>query len=195
MKFDRWTRRVAMLLAAMAVTLSGCTSYVTTQVTAFSDWSGNDATRTYAFTRASDQQNNLAEMASLDIPRDTKTATRSFVLPADVASELDDAVAEPKVVRKGARPKTADAQQADSSSRTEPKLTKNLIAQWALSKGRVEIMARPVKAPRFVSQSLRKQPTEVYAEGFQANAVQIDPARFSGTAVNFMPVKKFSETN
>ncbi len=59
MKFDRWTRRVAMLLAAMAVTLSGCTSYVTTQVTAFSDWSGNDATRTYAFTRASDQQNNL----------------------------------------------------------------------------------------------------------------------------------------
>lgn len=59
MKINRWTRRATLLLAALTVLLSGCTTYVTTQVTAFSDWSGSDATRTYAFTRAADQQNNL----------------------------------------------------------------------------------------------------------------------------------------
>ncbi|WP_345811315.1 DUF4136 domain-containing protein [Paraburkholderia sp. PREW-6R] len=59
MKLDCMTRRAAWLLATLTVLLSGCTTYVTTQVTAFSDWSGNDATRTYAFTRAASQQNNL----------------------------------------------------------------------------------------------------------------------------------------
>jgi uncharacterized protein YcbK (DUF882 family) len=143
-----------------------------------------------------DQQSNLAEMASLDVPRDTATATRSFVLPANVADQLDDAAAvEPTRVIKGGRPKRADDNAAaDSSTRTEPKLTENLIAQWALSKGRAALIEKPIKAPRFVSRTMRKQPTEVYADGFQANAVQIDPARFSGTAVNFMPVKKFTQT-
>jgi hypothetical protein len=61
MTFDRWTRRAALLLVALAATLSGCTTYVQTQVTAFSNWSGSDATRTYAFTRTADQQNNLEQ--------------------------------------------------------------------------------------------------------------------------------------
>ncbi|MBC8739035.1 DUF4136 domain-containing protein [Paraburkholderia sp. UCT31] len=59
MNIDRWTRRVALLFVALTALLSGCTTYVTTQVTAFSDWSGSDATRTYAFTRHEDQKNNL----------------------------------------------------------------------------------------------------------------------------------------
>jgi hypothetical protein len=142
-----------------------------------------------------DQQSNLAEMASLDVPKGQATATRSFVLPANVADQLNDAAAvEPKGVIKGGRPKKAD-DKADSATRTEPKLTENLIAQWALAKGRTALIAKPIKAPRFVSRTMRNRPNEVYADGFQANAVQIDPARFSGTAVNFMPVKKFSETN
>ncbi len=65
MKINRWTRRVTLLLTTLTVLLSGCTTYVTTQVTAFSDWSGSDATRTYAFTRAADQQNNL-ELATYE---------------------------------------------------------------------------------------------------------------------------------
>ncbi|TAL96297.1 MAG: DUF4136 domain-containing protein [Paraburkholderia sp.] len=77
MKFDRWTRCVAMLLSAMAVTLSGCTTYVTTQVTAFSDWSGSDATRTYAFTRASDQQNNL-ELSTYETLVGNELANQAF---------------------------------------------------------------------------------------------------------------------
>jgi len=59
MNTDRWTRRIMLLCAALTMLLSGCTTYVTTQVTAFSAWSGSDATRTYAFTRREDQQNNL----------------------------------------------------------------------------------------------------------------------------------------
>jgi hypothetical protein len=39
---------------------------------------------------------------------------------------------------------------------------------------------------------MRKQPNEVYADGFSQNTAQVDPARFSGTAANFMPVKKFT---
>ena len=59
MNIHQWTRRAALLLAALAVLLSGCTTYVTTQVTAFSDWSSNDAVRTFAFTRPPGQQSNL----------------------------------------------------------------------------------------------------------------------------------------
>jgi hypothetical protein len=64
MKFDRITRlsrHAALALAALATMLAGCTTYVSTQVTAFSDWSGSDATRTYAFTRTPEQANNLEQ--------------------------------------------------------------------------------------------------------------------------------------
>ncbi|ASV98409.1 DUF4136 domain-containing protein [Paraburkholderia aromaticivorans] len=77
MKIDRWTRRATLLLAALTVLLSGCTTYVTTQVTAFSDWSGNDATRTYAFTRAADQQNNL-ELSTYERFVASELATHAF---------------------------------------------------------------------------------------------------------------------
>jgi hypothetical protein len=77
MKIDRWTRRAALLLATLTVLLSGCTTYVTTQVTAFSDWSGNDATRTYAFTRAADQQNNL-ELTTYERLVGNELATHAF---------------------------------------------------------------------------------------------------------------------
>jgi len=131
----------------------------------------------------------LAEMASIDVPNTSNT--RSFMIAAPAAAEDEH-----KVV-KGGRPAHAaalDAGMADPVIRTEPKLTKNLIAQWAISKGRMAMASKPVKAPRFVSNTMRKQPTEVYSDGFTQSA-QIDPARFSGSAVNFMPVKKFPETN
>ncbi|RKE34640.1 uncharacterized protein DUF4136 [Paraburkholderia sp. BL23I1N1] len=77
MKINRWTRRATLLLATLTVLLSGCTSYVTTQVTAFSDWRGNDATRTYAFTRAADQQNNL-ELTTYERLVGNELATHAF---------------------------------------------------------------------------------------------------------------------
>lgn len=77
MKLDRWTRRATLMLAALTVLLSGCTTYVTTQVTAFSDWNGSDATRTYAFTRAGDQQSNL-ELSTYERIVANELATHAF---------------------------------------------------------------------------------------------------------------------
>lgn len=94
---------------------------------------------------------------------------------------------------KGGRPTKHEAAEADASRatvRTEPKLTEKIISKWALTNSRMEMVTKPVKAPRFVSQTLRAQPTSVYAEGFTKTA-SVDPGRFSGTAVNFMEVRKF----
>lgn len=94
---------------------------------------------------------------------------------------------------KGGRPTKNQAAEADASRATvttEPKLTQKIISQWALSNARMEMVTKPVKAPRFVSQTLRAQPKAVYAEGFTKTA-SIDTGRFSGTAVNFMEVRKF----
>jgi len=132
---------------------------------------------------------NLAEMASLDLPKGV--VTRGLVIPASLSDD-DEAAVTPKVATKSRRLTRQEAKtDANDSTRIEPKLTQNLIAQWALTKGRAEVLAKPVKAPRFVSRTMRKQPTAVYADGFSLNTAEVDPDRFSGTAVNFMPVKKF----
>ncbi|MBB4186020.1 DUF882 domain-containing protein [Sinorhizobium terangae] len=100
---------------------------------------------------------------------------------------------EGEVSAKGSRPKKQDAEAASRSSvRTEPKLTQKIISEWALSTGRVATLSKPVKAPRFVSKTLRAAPTTVYAAGFTSGVRTVDTARFSGNAVNFMEVKKFS---
>jgi hypothetical protein len=66
-----------LMLVALATVLSGCTTYVTTQVTAFSDWSGSDASRTYAFTRSAAQQNSL-EQQTYEVLVANDLATRAF---------------------------------------------------------------------------------------------------------------------
>jgi uncharacterized protein YcbK (DUF882 family) len=128
----------------------------------------------------------LAELASLDMPK--ASVTRGLVIPTTLSFD-DEVQDEPKRSPKGRRI-TADATAKDSI-RVEPKLTENLIAKWALTNGRDRIIAKPVKAPRFVSRTMRKQPTAVYVDGFSLDTAQVDPQRFSGSAVNFMPVKKF----
>ncbi|WP_206951575.1 DUF4136 domain-containing protein [Trinickia acidisoli] len=57
----KWERVWRAVVPVMAVLLSGCTTYVSTQVTAFSNWNGSDATRTYAFARTSVQQNSIEQ--------------------------------------------------------------------------------------------------------------------------------------
>ncbi|HEY4298315.1 MAG TPA: DUF4136 domain-containing protein [Paraburkholderia sp.] len=61
MKPDRLIRFAATLLTACAALLSGCTTYVTSEVIAFSTWRGDDAARTYAFTRSAEQQNSIEQ--------------------------------------------------------------------------------------------------------------------------------------
>jgi len=137
----------------------------------------------------SDAKEPLAEMASLDVPKGV--VTRGLSIPASLSLDDVDQV-EPKRVSKSSRIKADKNETASKDSiRVEPKLTENLIAKWALTKGRSQILVKPVKAPRFVSRTMRKQPTEVYTDGFTLEAAQVDPARFSGSAVDFIPVKKF----
>ena len=61
MKWERIGRVFVPAIAATVTLLSGCTTYVSTQVTAFSNWSGSDATRTYAFARTAEQQNSIEQ--------------------------------------------------------------------------------------------------------------------------------------
>ncbi|OWV81491.1 ATP/GTP-binding protein [Rhizobium sp. R634] len=121
------------------------------------------------------------------------TKSASFGDGFDVPA-AEDAVA-PGLPTKGGRPTQKQAAAADASRatvRTEPKLTQKMISQWALTNARLEMASKQVKAPRFVSQTMRAQPTSVYAEGFNVKTASVDPARFSGTAVNFMEVRKFN---
>lgn len=121
----------------------------------------------------------------------------AFVPQSDAAARaavFDDAFeANIEAPAKGKRPKKQEADAATRSSvRTEPKLTQQIISSWALTNGRMATLSKPVKAPRFVSKSLRASPTTVYSAGFTNDAVAVDTARFSGNAVNFLEVKKFS---
>ncbi|MCV9998457.1 DUF882 domain-containing protein [Pararhizobium sp. YC-54] len=121
----------------------------------------------------------------------------AFVPQSDAAARaaiFDDAFeANVEAPAKGKRPKKQEADAATRSSvRTEPKLTQQIISSWALTNGRMATLSKPVKAPRFVSKSLRASPTTVYSAGFTNEAVAVDTARFSGNAVNFLEVTKFS---
>ncbi len=54
-------RLIASCGLAATVLLTGCASYVTTNVTAFQNWSGRDTDRTYTFKHSAEQQNNLEQ--------------------------------------------------------------------------------------------------------------------------------------
>ncbi|HEX8047253.1 DUF882 domain-containing protein [Rhizobium sp.] len=123
-----------------------------------------------------------------------KASSRRFNDSFEVMAPQERPVAA-GVATKGGRPNKQDAVVADSGRAavtTPPKLTDKMISQWAIANARVEIVNRPVKAPRFVSPTLRAQPTAVYTEGFKVQTASMDPERFSGTAVNFLQVKKFN---
>ncbi|MDI7860529.1 DUF882 domain-containing protein [Rhizobiaceae bacterium n13] len=133
------------------------------------------------------------QVAALHVQKPARTVDFGDVF--DQPEQSGDGVAA-GMPTKGARPKKTDADAATRDPvRGEPKLTQQIISQWALSQARMETMSKAVKAPRFVSHTLRTQPTQVYAAGFTHNAKTVDPARFSGTAVNFMEVRKFDSSD
>jgi uncharacterized protein YcbK (DUF882 family) len=135
-----------------------------------------------------DTQGNPVEMAAL--VSTNAGATRSLAgLDAFDGKPAEDTAS------KGGRPKKKDADAATRGAiRTEPKLTQKIISQWALTQGRMATLSKPVKAPRFVSRTLRAAPTTVYLAGFQPEGSNVDAGRFSGDAVNFMEVRKFESS-
>ncbi len=140
------------------------------------------------------QQMPMQVAALAPIRNEVKASSRRFNDNFETSTPQERAIAA-GVATKGARPSKQDAADADAGHTTVttvPKLTEKMISQWAIAKARVEIVNRPVKAPRFVSPTLRAQPTAVYTDGFKVQTASIDPERFSGTAVNFLQVKKFN---
>jgi len=74
---------LAVGAAAATLLLSGCASYVTTNVTAFQRWNGTDADKTYTFWRNAAQQNNLEQSAyEALVDNDLKTYGFKLVDPA-----------------------------------------------------------------------------------------------------------------
>ncbi len=140
------------------------------------------------------QQMPMQVAALAPIRNEVKATGRRFNDNFDAARSQERPIAA-GIPAKGGRPNKQDAVDADASHATittAPKLTEKMISQWAIAKARVEIVNRPVKAPRFVSPALRAQPTAVYTDGFKVQTASIDPERFSGSAVNFLQVKKFN---
>jgi Uncharacterized protein conserved in bacteria len=83
---------------------------------------------------------------------------------------------------KGARPTEAEARAARTAMQGGTGLTKDMIANWALSSDHFEKTSKPVKAPRVVSRTLTTEPSETYAVGFKSGTVAVDPARFGTPA-------------
>jgi Domain of unknown function (DUF4136) len=72
----KWAARMGVAGAGLVLLLTGCANYVTTNVTAFQNWSGRDADRTYTFLRSA-AQNNL-EQSSYEQLVDNELSTYGF---------------------------------------------------------------------------------------------------------------------
>ncbi len=156
---------------------------------------------------AKSQENTTSEPATFEVaalptpavrPANDQPITRSLSGQLEKAAESFDPapvfVKPTAAPRKGNRPRPTDAAAAAPSAvLTKPKLTKDMLAQWALSNGKSATLSKPVKAPRFVSRQMRAQPEAVYDVGFETQTAQVNPSRFSGSAVNFLKVRKFEE--
>jgi hypothetical protein len=92
-----------------------------------------------------------------------------------------------KTTGKSARPSRHDRKPA---ARVMPVAAQPATARWALEGDK----AVPVAAakPSVFAASLRTAPAEVYTAGFQQNVQVADAKRFSGKAVTFMSVAKFT---
>jgi Uncharacterized protein conserved in bacteria len=103
----------------------------------------------------------------------------------------------PTAARKGARPGLDDAAEGQTSvRRTAPVLTETIISQWALTRGRTQTMSDPAtRGKRFVVSQLRAAPKEVYAGGFSQSGDAQPHDKFTGSAVNFIQVARFTRAN
>lgn len=125
--------------------------------------------------------------------------------PIDVASltpvrrggRIASAFAPVVVHGKAGRPSAADADKGQLSTRTiAPKLTAEIISRWALDNKRdVGGPNAATRNRRFVAIQLNNQPREVYAVGFVRNGPDQPHDKFTGQAVNFMEVARFSPSS
>jgi uncharacterized protein YcbK (DUF882 family) len=170
---------------------------------------------------ASDRPQDAAvEMAALSIPLPTRRPDYQPA-PVVVAAEepkADDAVAallamnqpDDEPASLASQPVSASLPSAADRVRTMPK-TGRVTARanqpaapvvaavpmqagsWPLGVDRVVTGAVPrQKAPRLSANVIRTAPQHAYVAGFDTDRTPVDHQRFTGTAVNFLPVARFN---
>jgi hypothetical protein len=90
--------------------------------------------------------------------------------------------------------KTSRALRKDVKPEAKPKViaAQPQAARWALDSSYVASKSATAKVPSFANNLVRAVPNEVYTAGFQQGPQVADASRFSGKAVTFMTVAKFS---
>lgn len=129
-------------------------------------------------------------VASLAPPLPEKTPERALGRIAAAFEPDDDGAS-----TKGPRPDVEDAIEGRSTARRiAPKLTQTIISRWALTRDRIKTMSDPdIRGKRFVASQLRAAPEQVYALGFTHEEREQPYDQFTGAAVNFIKVARFSE--
>ena len=131
--------------------------------------------------RPSDPEPQAIEVASLPTPDDP----RAMAL-------LDTGV---ETVGKTARPtlKTASTRRDRLATEIVPadEIDPSRFGSWTTARLSVTDYGRASERPIFIQNALREAPTTVYTDGFRKDAAP-DPRRFSGNAVTFLTVEKFS---
>ncbi|MFC5386147.1 DUF882 domain-containing protein [Aquamicrobium segne] len=135
-----------------------------------------------------DEVRALLEKAAND--EDTVVAAIPTLRPAfDETENISTAAV--KTTGKSARP-TADAARPEPKAvlvAAEPKL-----ARWALNSGDYVVRAsQETTAPRYAYNLVRTAPTQVYTTGFRAGNEMDKAHQFTGAAVNFISVARFSD--
>ncbi|MEO4041516.1 DUF882 domain-containing protein [Hoeflea sp. CAU 1731] len=78
---------------------------------------------------------------------------------------------------------------------TSPVLTAGLASKRSITSERVETQGNAIVAPQLVSAHLREAPHTVHLTGFSTENTIASAESFSGSAVNFLTVARFSVTN
>ena len=104
-----------------------------------------------------------------------------------IAKAIDSGV---KTTSKGSKPRAGQGK-AEPKSVSVP--AEPSVARWALSGEQVAQNASGTKAPSFAYNIVRTAPREVYTSGFQQNDLSAKANRFSGKAVEFLPVAQFNQ--
>ena len=104
-----------------------------------------------------------------------------------IANTIDSGV---KTTNKGSKPRAGQGK-ADPKSVAVP--TEPSVARWALSGEQVAQNTNGTKAPSFAYNIVRTAPREVYTSGFQQTDLSNKANRFSGKAVEFLPVAQFNQ--
>lgn len=97
--------------------------------------------------------------------------------------------------KSGRRARASDDAEPKYVVNRSPVLTAGLASKRSITSERVETQGNAIVAPQLVSAHLREAPHTVHLTGFSTENTIASAESFSGSAVNFLTVARFSVTN